>query len=106
MIDISTQAKIYLMPPDTHSPKCLDEYIGDCRKHKLNSRLGDVFVFIDVEAIQVGLLSYDGNGYQWCIKRLSSGQFAWPVRDKVMEIDIATLRLFYQGESIEGAIDA
>ena len=94
------------MPADTHAEKCLDEYIADCRMHKLNSRVGDVFVFIDVEAIQVGLLSYDGNGYQWCIKHLSSGQFHWPVQNRVITIDVATLGLLYQGEIIKGAIDA
>jgi hypothetical protein len=48
-----------------------------CRKNGFDPFSGEIFVFRDEDATHVGLLSYDGHGFQWRMKRFSDGNLAW-----------------------------
>jgi len=48
---------------------------------------GDLFAFKDVEATRIGVLAYDGHGFEWYIKRFSKGTVAWwPSEDEVVQM--------------------
>lgn len=77
MIQIPAQAKVFVIPKPISANEPLDDAIAACKECGFNSFSGQIFVFRDENSHQVGLLSYDGHGFQWCIKRFSKGTLAW-----------------------------
>ncbi len=79
MITIPAHADIYVLPAYIEPRQGIDFYMAQCNRYQLDPRSGDLFVFRDEEAIMIGVLRYDGNGYQWCLKRFSQGTLTgWP----------------------------
>jgi hypothetical protein len=78
-----------------------DDYIAAAKRSGFDTRSGDIFAFSDEELTRVGLLAYDGTGYQWCVKRLSRGNIGfWPdVRDKVSKASVFELNAFFNGNA-------
>ena len=48
-----------------------------CKRYRLDYFSGDIYAFRDENQTQIGLLTYDGHGIQWCIKRYSEGRISW-----------------------------
>jgi transposase len=65
----------------------MDDLISACKAMGLDPYSGDLFTFKDVEATRIGVLAYDGHGFEWCIKRFSQGTIAWwPSEDEVVQV--------------------
>lgn len=59
---------------------------------------GDVFIFRSKRSDRLKLLLWDGSGLCLVTKRLESGAFTWPpVRDGVVTLTAAQLRLLFTG---------
>ncbi|OGR27326.1 MAG: hypothetical protein A2277_00370 [Desulfobacterales bacterium RIFOXYA12_FULL_46_15] len=76
MIQIPSNATIFFVPKIICANEALDDVIAACKMCGANPFSGDIFVFRDENSHQMGLLSYDGQGFQWCIKRFSEGSLA------------------------------
>jgi transposase len=69
--------------------KGIDGLIGVCRQAlKSDPFSGTVFVFCNRRRTAIKLISYDGQGFWLCQKRLSRGRFRW-----WPESDNTTIRL-------------
>ena len=76
MIQLSPLMRVfqYIEPVDFRNG--IDGLIGLCRnKLKQNPLNGSVFVFINKSKKSIKLITYDGQGFWLCQKRLSSGTF-------------------------------
>ena len=73
MIEINLQRKAYFIPYYIEPEMDFDHYIGAAKRYDFDARSGDIFVFTDEELTKIGLLTYDGTGFQWCVKRFSKG---------------------------------
>lgn len=98
MIHIPPQARVLIIPDIITSEKDIDYYINDCKNFGLNPYSGDIFVFKDEENTQIGMLSYDGHGFHWCIKRYSEGTIPWwPNKKDVVQIQARNLQILLWG---------
>ena len=87
MISIPPQARIFAHPIPMTADDDLDDHISACKEVGFDPFSGDLFIFKDMDATQIGILAYDGHGFQWCLKRFSSGTIAWwPSDDQVVQI--------------------
>lgn len=78
MIQLTPQMRILLSVKAVDFRKGIDGLAGIC-KHVLNTDpfSGCVFVFRNRRATALKVLTYDGNGFWLCQKRLSKGTFHW-----------------------------
>lgn len=98
MIYIPPQAMIFTIPMPIASESDIDCQIAACKKTGLDPFSGSLFAFRDSEATRIGVLTYDGHGFYWCIKRFSSGKIAWwPSEDKVARISSHDLQIMLWG---------
>ena len=98
MIQIPAQAKVFVIPKPISVNEPLDDVIAACKECGFNSFSGHIFVFRDENSHQIGLLSYDGHGFQWCIKRFSKGTLAWwPSDTEVVQILPRDLQIIIWG---------
>ena len=78
MIQITPQMRILLATEPVDFRKGIDGLAGVCRnildKDPFN---GCVFVFANNKRTTIKILTYDGQGFWLCQKRLSKGRFKW-----------------------------
>ena len=77
MIYIPPQSIIFAIPEHISFDISIDQITGICKKYRLDHFSGDIYAFRDENEAQIGLLTYDGHGIQWCIKRYSEGKISW-----------------------------
>ena len=98
MIQIELNREVYVIPSHIIPEADFDYYIAAAKSYNFETRSDDIFVFFDGELTRIGLLSYDGTGYQWCVKRLSKGNVHWQVEeDKVSKISTSDLQIILKG---------
>jgi len=80
MIHLTAQTQILLAVKAVDFRKQIDSLMNLCKQElSHNPRQGTYFVFINRARTMIRVLSYDGNGYWLCTKRLSQGRFnSWP----------------------------
>ena len=98
MIQLTPQMRILLSVKAVDFRKGIDGLAGLC-KHILNTDpfSGCVFVFRNRRATAIKVLTYDGNGFWLCQKRLSKGTFQWwpdNGSDRVSVLAVHELRVF------------
>ena len=103
MIQIDIHRKAYFIPDHIEPELDFDDYIAAAKRCGFDARSGDIFVFSDEELTRMGLLSYDGTGYQWCVKRLSKGNISiWPEDgDKASKASVIELNKVLNGSAPE-----
>lgn len=78
MIQITPQMRILLAVEPADFRKGIDGPARICRKELEQEPFsGTLFVFRNRSAKALKLLSYDGQGFWLCQKRLSQGRFTW-----------------------------
>lgn len=78
MIQITPQMKILLAVEPVDFRKGIDGLVALCRQQLQVDPLGGaVFVFRGRSGKALRCLSYDGQGFWLCQKRLSQGRFGW-----------------------------
>ena len=83
MIQITPHMRILLAIEPSDFRKGIDGLAGICRKALYSEPLdGSVFVFRNRKATSIKILSYDGQGFWLCQKRLSKGRFDWWPNEK------------------------
>jgi transposase len=82
MIQFSRHMRILVATEALDMRKGIDGVVAVCNQVlRENPMSGAVFLFISRSRKHVRILSYDGQGYWLCTKRLSSGRFPyWPSR--------------------------
>ena len=79
MIQLAPQVRILLAVEPVDFRKGIDGLAGICRRLDLNPFCGYLFVFRNRSATSLKIITYDGQGYWICQKRLSKGKFRfWP----------------------------
>jgi transposase len=79
MIQIAPQMRILLAIEPVDFRKGIDGLAGICRRLELDPFNGYLFVFRNKSGTSIKIISYDGQGYWICQKRLSKGAFRfWP----------------------------
>ena len=80
MIQLTPQMRILVAIEPADFRKGIDGLCGLCRKHMAADPFsGTLFVFRNRRATAIKLLSYDGQGFWLCQKRMSKGRFRhWP----------------------------
>lgn len=83
MIQLTPQMRFLVCIEPADFRKGIDGLAALCRKTlEADPFSGVVFVFRNARSNAVKLLTYDGQGFWLCLKRLSKGQFAyWPTGD-------------------------
>lgn len=81
MIRLTAQTKILVAVEAVDFRKQIDSLVRLCQKElEQDPRNGTYFVFINRAKSMIRVLSYDGNGFWLCTKRLSRGRYqGWPV---------------------------
>jgi hypothetical protein len=64
MICIPPQARVFAHPKPITAESDTDDLISACKAMGLDPYSGDLFVFKDVEATRIGVLAYDGHGFE------------------------------------------
>ena len=78
MIQITPQMKILLAVEPVDFRKGIDGLVGLCRQRlESDPFTGILFVFSSRSRKSLKILSYDGQGFWLCHKRLSNGKFCW-----------------------------
>jgi len=78
MIQITPHMRIMLAIEPADFRKGIDGLAGICRKVLAEDPFGgSVFIFRNRAGTSVKVLSYDGQGFWLCQKRLSRGSFGW-----------------------------
>ena len=78
MIQITPHMKILLAVEPVDFRKGIDGLAALCRTLlKSNPFSGYLFVFLNRRKTAIKILSYDGQGFWICQKRLSQGRFKW-----------------------------
>jgi len=102
MIQIAPQSKVLAVPYTFNLNNSIDVIVSVCKKFKLEPYSGDIFVFKDIDNICIGLLTYDGHGFQWCVKRFSEGGITWwPSGKEVVQILARNLQIMLWGGNPE-----
>lgn len=78
MIQITPHMRILLAIEPVDFRKGIDGLAGVCRAvYKKNPFSGTMFVFRNKKKTAIKILTYDGQGFWMCQKRLSKGLFRW-----------------------------
>ena len=78
MIQVTPHMRILLAIEPVDFRKGIDGLAGICRAVlKVNPLSGTVFVFRNRKKTAIKILTYDGQGFWVCQKRLSKGRFQW-----------------------------
>ena len=102
MIQIPPQAKILTIPVPFGPDDSIDRIVSICKKYGLDPFSGDIFALRDESNFCIGLLTYDGHGFQWCIKRYSEGKIPWWPEDKtVIQIRVCDMQILLWGGNPE-----
>jgi transposase len=85
MIQVTPQMRILLAIDPVDFRKGIDGLAGIVRRLDLDPFSGYLFVFRSKRGTSIKIISYDGQGYWLCQKRLSRGRFRWWPKDGTME---------------------
>ena len=78
MLQLTPQSRIFLAVYPVDFRKGIDGLAALCRQTFAESPLGGaVYVFRNRTGTTLKLLTYDGQGFWLCTKRLSQGRFRW-----------------------------
>jgi transposase len=98
MIQITPHMKILLAIEPADFRKGIDGLAAICRKVlKTDPMSGCLFVFRNKRGTSIKIISYDGQGFWMCQKRLSQGRFIWHPRKTegvLRQLDVHELTLF------------
>ncbi|MGA2109169.1 MAG: IS66 family insertion sequence element accessory protein TnpB [Syntrophorhabdales bacterium] len=79
MIQVTPQMRILVAVEPVDFRKGIDGLAGICKGLDLDPFSGYLFVFRSRSGSSIKIISYDGQGYWLCQKRLSKGRFHfWP----------------------------
>ena len=80
MIQINSKTKIFICPTSIDFRKGIDGIASQCRSiYKEDPFSGSLFIFKNKRATSIKILSFDGQGFWLCQKRLSRGVYQfWP----------------------------
>jgi transposase len=77
MIQVTPQMRILVAVEPVDFRKGIDGLAGICKRLQLDPFNGYLFVFRNKSGMSIKIISYDGQGYWICQKRLSKGRFRW-----------------------------
>ncbi len=78
MLQVSPTTRIFLARKPVDFRKGIDSLAAVCRSVLGNDPFsGAVFLFTNRRRTAVKILTYDGQGFWLCMKRLSRGRFRW-----------------------------
>lgn len=77
MIQVTPQMRILVAVEPVDFRKGIDGLAGICKSLHLDPFSGCLFVFRSRSGTSIKIISYDGQGYWICQKRLSKGRFRW-----------------------------
>jgi transposase len=78
MIQLTPQMRILVAVDPVDFRKGIDGLAGICRQRiKSDPFSGSVFVFRNRKKTAIKIITYDGQGFWLCQKRLSTGTFTW-----------------------------
>ena len=79
MIQIAPQMRILMCMDPVDFRKGIDGLAGICKLLELDPFSGSLFVFRNKSGTSLKVITYDGQGFWCCQKRLSKGRFRfWP----------------------------
>jgi len=110
MIQITPQMRILLAVEPVDFRKGIDGLTFLCKKIlKADPFAGYLFVFLNRRKTAIKILSYDGQGFWLCQKRLSKGKFKWWPgnfkEDSVKNLDVHELQmLLWNGNPAQSKI--
>ena len=99
MIQFAAQVRIFVASEAVDFRKGIDGLAALCRRELLSDPMsGQVFVFRNRRGTSLKVLSYDGQGFWLCQKRLSSGRFNfWPKDSKCCELMSHQVQVLFSG---------
>lgn len=100
MIQITPHMRILVAVEPIDFRAGIDRLVGACRQRlEADPFSGGLFVFCNRARTAIKILTYDGQGYWLCQKRLSSGRFAfWPDGEKPSRaLEACELQLLLMG---------
>ena len=105
MIQLTRHMRILVATEPADFRKGIDGLAAVCR-HYLHQDpfLGTVFVFRNRRATSIKILSYDGQGFWICQKRLSKGRFTfWPTKstERIGSLEAHQLAVLLSGGNPE-----
>ena len=94
MIQLTPQMRILVAIDPVDFRKGIDGLAGICRQRiKSDPFSGCVFVFRNKKKTAIKIITYDGQGFWLCQKRLSKGTFTWWPDSKQSEVYLAVHEL-------------
>lgn len=92
MLQLSQQTRIFVCVQFVDFRKGIDGLAAMCR-NQLNTDpfSGAIFVFRNRSGSTLKILTYDGQGFWLCTKRLSQGKFRWWPHDHIDAKQLQTL---------------
>lgn len=108
MIQITPQMRILLAVEPVDFRKGIDGLVAVCRQAlEVEPLAGALFVFAGRSRRSLKFLSYDGQGFWLCQKRLSQGRFGWwptPGNGKIFRVDPHQLQvLLWNGNPLQAS---
>lgn len=84
MLQVSPTTKIFIAVHPIDFRAGIDSLFGQCQNLlRQDPYAGHVFIFRNKRANAIKILTYDGQGFWLCLKRLSKGKFTWwPTSDR------------------------
>lgn len=107
MIQITPQTRIFLCLKPIDFRKGIDGTAAVCRNQLLKDPVeGALFLFRNRSLTTLRMLTYDGQGFWLCTKRLSQGRFQWwpkqSLTDEAITMDVWELQtLLWNGSPID-----
>jgi transposase len=77
MIQVTPHMRILVAVEPVDFRKGIDGLAGICKYLQLDPFNGYLFVFRNKSGTSIKIVSYDGQGFWICQKRLSKGRFRW-----------------------------
>lgn len=78
MLQLSPHTRIFVCMQHVDFRKGIDGIAAVCRNNlKKDPFQGAMFIFLNRARTTIRVLSYDGQGFWLCTKRLSQGRFKW-----------------------------
>ena len=85
MIQITPQMRILLAVDPVDFRAGIDRLCSVCRQRlKTDPLSGCLFVFVNRRRTAIRVLTYDGQGFWMCHKRLSQGRFKWWPKGEIL----------------------
>ena len=108
MLQLTPQTKIFLAIENIDGRRGIDGIAAACRQQLGQDPFsGALFLFRNRTATMLKILSYDGQGFWLCTKRLSKGKFTWwpTSSDPVCHLSASKLQiLLWNGDPSQAKI--